>query len=61
MPTSPPRSRRSRVAVPIWIALLGVLVAAPLARGQLGELTGIVPHHLNPATPSEGRTEVTLR
>jgi hypothetical protein len=61
MPSPHPRPRRSRVVHRIWIALLGLLVVAPLARGQKGELLGIVPHRLNTATPSEGRTEVTLR
>lgn len=55
------RCRRSRAVGGIGTALLGLLLAAPLAYGQRGQPTGIVPQHLNPATPSEGRSEVTLR
>jgi len=61
MPSDHPCPGQRRVAARGWTALLGLLVAVLPAGAQPGEFTGIVPRHLNPATPLEGRTDVTLR
>ena len=45
----------------VGLALLGLLALVPSVGGQARGVTGIVPQVLNPATPAEGRTEVTLR
>ena len=51
-----------RAPVPgVAVVLLGLMMLASPVEGQVHGGTGIVTHRLNPATPAEGRTDVTLR